>query len=61
VTSTAGAITDSKTSANGSLNVTIMIPADDITTVAAAAAAKTLVLVKLAPGTTPDVERSGAN
>ena len=61
VTSTAGAITDSKTSSNSTLNVTILIPADDITTVAAAAASKTLVLVKLAPGTKPDVARNGAN
>ena len=58
VTSSAGAITDSKTSANSTLNVTVLIPADQITTVGAAAAAKTLVLVKLPPGTKPDVSRN---
>ncbi|MEU8221694.1 hypothetical protein [Kribbella sp. NPDC048915] len=61
VTSAAGAITDSKTSANSTLNVSILIPDDDITAVAAAAAAKTVAVVKLAPGTKPDVVRNGAN
>ncbi len=59
VTSSAGAITDSKTSANSTLNITVLVPADQITTVSAAAAAKTLVVAKLAPGTTPDVSRNG--
>ncbi|TDD59878.1 hypothetical protein E1263_13165 [Kribbella antibiotica] len=40
------------------LNVTILVPLGKATTVAAAASAKTLVLVKLAPGTKPDVPRS---
>ncbi|WP_350276582.1 hypothetical protein [Kribbella sp. HUAS MG21] len=61
VTSSAGAITDSKTSANSSLNVTILIPSDKVNPVAAAAAAKTLVLVKLSPGTKPEVSRNGGS
>jgi hypothetical protein len=59
VTSSAGAITDSKTSANSSLNVTVLVPSDQITTVGAAAASKSLMLAKLAPGTKTDVERNG--
>ena len=58
VTSTAGAVTDPKTSASTTLNVTVLIPTDQSMPVAAAAAAKTLVLVKLAPGTKPDVSRT---
>ena len=58
VTSTAGAVTDPKTSASTTLNVTVLIPNDQAMSVAAAAAAKTLVLVKLAPGTKPDVSRT---
>jgi len=58
VTSSAGAITDSKTNANTTLNVTILVPTTKSTAVAAAAAAKTLVLVKLSPATEPDVSRT---
>ena len=58
VTSSAGAITDPKTNASTTLNVTVLVPADQLTAVAAAAAAKTLVLVKLAPGTKPDISRT---
>lgn len=38
-------------------NVSVLVPNDKATAVAAAAAAKTLVLVKLAPGTKPDISR----
>jgi hypothetical protein len=55
VTSASGKITDDKTSASTTLNVTILVPASQSTAVAAAAAAKTLVLVKLPEGTKPDV------
>lgn len=58
VTSTAGAITDAKTQASSTLNVTVLVPSDQAITVAAAAAAKTLVLGKLAPGTKTDVARA---
>ncbi|WP_427893709.1 hypothetical protein ACQHIV_12095 [Kribbella sp. GL6] len=61
VTSSAGAITDSKTSANSSLNVTLLVPQSKVTLVAAAAAAKTLSVAKLPPGTTADALRGGAN
>jgi hypothetical protein len=61
VTSSAGAITDARTNANSSLNVTILIPADQITTVGAAAATKSLMLAKLPAGTKPDVLRNGGN
>jgi hypothetical protein len=55
VTSTAGKITDDKTSASTTLNVTIVVPAAQSTNVAGAAASKTLVLVKLPSNTKPDV------
>ncbi|MGW7685967.1 hypothetical protein ACWGID_34800 [Kribbella sp. NPDC054772] len=58
VTSTAGAITDSKTSANSSLNVTILIPDEKVTLVGAAAASKSLMLAKLSPATKPEVSRN---
>ncbi|TWD84381.1 hypothetical protein FB561_5568 [Kribbella amoyensis] len=58
VTGSAGAIADSKTNANTTLNVTVLVPTERSTVVAAAAAAKTLVLVKLSPATKPDVARS---
>ena len=58
VTSSAGAITDPKTSASTTLNVTVLIPRDEATVVAAAAAAKTLVLAKLPPDTKPEVSRN---
>jgi hypothetical protein len=61
VTSSAGAITDSKTSANSSLNVTILVPASKLNQVAAAAAVKTLVLAKLPPDTKTDLARGGSN
>ncbi|NEA37231.1 hypothetical protein [Streptomyces sp. SID13031] len=55
VTSSSGKVTDDKTSASTTLNVTILVPAAQSTAVAAAAASKTLVLVKLPAGTKPDV------
>jgi hypothetical protein len=58
VTASQGALSDSKTNANTTLNVTVLVPTEKSTSVAAAAAAKTLVLVKLSPGTKPDVSRS---
>jgi len=58
VTASAGAITDAKTNANTTLNVTVLVPTEKATQVAAAAAAKTLVLVKLSPATKPDVPRN---
>jgi hypothetical protein len=61
VTSTAGAITDSKTNANSTLNITVLVPSAKFNTVAAAAAAKTLVVGKLAPDTTPEVSRNGGS
>jgi hypothetical protein len=61
VTDSSGAITDEKTQANSTLNVTVLVPTEKATSVAAAAAAKTLVLVKLSPSTTPEVSRNGDN
>ncbi|HEY3563016.1 MAG TPA: hypothetical protein VGL05_36375 [Kribbella sp.] len=61
VTSVAGAITDSKTSANSSLNVTVLIPAEKVNTVAAAAVAKTVVVAKLPAGTKAEVSRNGGS
>jgi len=58
VTDSAGAITDSKTSANTTLNVTVLVPMENSTAVAAAAAAKNLVLVKLSPATKPQIART---
>jgi hypothetical protein len=55
VTSTAGKITDDKTSASTTLNVTIVVPAAQSTAVAGAAASKTLVLVKLPSNTKPEI------
>jgi hypothetical protein len=51
----------SKTSVNASqvVNATVLVPSDKSTAVAAAAAAKTLVLIKLAPGTKPEISRGG--
>ena len=59
VTDVSGSITDDKTNANSTLNATVLVPTDKLTSVAAAAAAKTLVLVKLSPSTTPEVSRNG--
>jgi len=61
VTSSAGAITDSETNSNTTLNVTVLIPADQVTTVTAAAAAKSLSLALLPPGTKPDISRNDGN
>ncbi|GAB3822287.1 hypothetical protein [Kribbella italica] len=55
VTSTTGSLTDGKTGANTTVNVTVLIPDSRATTVAAAAAAKTLVLVKLADSVKPEI------
>lgn len=55
VTSASGRISDEKTSANTTLNVTILVPTSKSTSVAAAAASKTLVLVKVPRSTTTDV------
>jgi hypothetical protein len=59
VTSVAGKITDDKTNASTTLNVTIVVPAAQSTAVAGAAAAKTLVLVKLPSDTKPDLPATG--
>lgn len=61
VTDSQGALSDSKTNANTTLNVTVLVPTSKSTTVAAAAAAKTLVLVKLFAGTKPDISRSNGD
>jgi hypothetical protein len=57
VTATSGAIIDAKTNAGTTLNVTVLVPAQSVPEVAAAAAAKTLVLAKLSPSVTPEVAR----
>jgi hypothetical protein len=61
VTSASGAITDSKTSANTTLNVTVLVPAEKVNTVAAAAVAKTVVVAKLPAGTKPEISRNGGS
>jgi hypothetical protein len=58
VTASSGAISDARTNANSTLNVTILVPTEKATSVAAAAAAKTLVLIKLNPATKPEVSRT---
>ena len=58
VTDSSGTIADSKTGTNTTLNVTVLVPLDKSTAVAAAASAKNLVLVKLSPGTTPEISRT---
>jgi hypothetical protein len=55
VTNTSGSLTDGKTGANTTANVTVLIKDDKVTNVAAAAAAKTLVLVKLSDSVKPDI------
>ena len=55
VTATNGSLTDGKTGANTTVNVTVLIRDRAVTTVAAAAAAKTLVLVKLADSVKPEI------
>lgn len=44
-------------STSEAVNATILVPTDKSTAVAAAAAAKTLVLIKLAPGAKPEISR----
>jgi hypothetical protein len=62
VTASQGKLTDSKTNANTTQNVTVLVPTEKSTAVAAAAAANTLVLVKLSAGTKPEISRdSGDN
>jgi hypothetical protein len=61
VTASEGAIADAKTNANSTLNVTILVPTEKSTRVASAAAAKTLVLVKLSAGTRPEVSRGNGD
>ncbi|TDC30909.1 hypothetical protein [Kribbella albertanoniae] len=58
VTSAAGGVVADKGSTVNTLNVTILVPAGKATAVAAAAASKTLVLVKLNPATKTDVPRT---
>jgi hypothetical protein len=62
VTSSSGAIAGDKTNATPTLNVTVLVPVEKSTNVAAAAASKTLALVKLAVNTKPEISRTaGAN
>jgi hypothetical protein len=60
VTAVSGAISGDKTSTNSTLNVTILVPTTRLTTVAAAAAAKSLVVSKLSPSAPTDVSRFGS-
>ncbi|MEV6286368.1 hypothetical protein [Kribbella sp. NPDC051770] len=55
VTNTSGALTDAKSGANSTVNVTVLVPLSKATTISAAAAAKTLVLVKLSDSVRPEV------
>jgi hypothetical protein len=57
VTDVSGAISDSKTKANTTLNLTVLVPGSKLTGVAAAAASKTLVIAKLPSATRPDLTR----
>ncbi len=50
---------DSSVNANEMVNATVLVPTDKSTAVGAAAAAKTLVLIKLAPNIKPEVSRNG--
>jgi hypothetical protein len=61
VTASEGKLTDSKTNANTTQNVTVLVPTDKSTAVAAAAAANTLVLVKLSAGTKPEISRDNGD
>ncbi|HEU4946235.1 MAG TPA: hypothetical protein VFT31_03680 [Kribbella sp.] len=61
VTASSGSIADSKTNANSTLNATILVPTEKSTKVAAAAAAKTLVLIKLSASTRTDISRSNGD
>jgi hypothetical protein len=58
VTSSVGSIAADKTNATPTLNVTILVPTGKAINVAAAAASKTLALVKLAVNTKPEVSRT---
>lgn len=58
VTDSQGTVADTKTGGNTTLNVTILVPMNQSTAVAAAAAGKNLVLVKLSPGTAPTIART---
>jgi hypothetical protein len=58
VTDSVGALSDARTNANTTLNVTVLVPTEKSTRVAAAAAAKTLVLIKLSPAAKPEVSRN---
>jgi hypothetical protein len=49
----------SSVNTNQVVNATVLVPSDRSTAVAAAAAAKNLVLIKLAPGTKPEIARGG--
>jgi hypothetical protein len=59
VTDSSGDVAPEKTGATATLNATVLVSLDKSTAVAAAAASKSLVLVKLAPGTTPDLDDNG--
>lgn len=61
VTASQGKLTDSKTNANTTQNVTVLVPTEKSTAVAAAAAANTLVLVKLSAGTKPEISRDNGD
>jgi hypothetical protein len=58
VTDSTGTVADSKTGANTTLNVTVLVPMENSTAVAAAAAGKNLVLVKLSPATKPSIAQT---
>ncbi|MFB6722267.1 hypothetical protein ACFCV3_18975 [Kribbella sp. NPDC056345] len=58
VTNASGTVVADTGSTVSTLNVTILVPTGRVTTVAAAAASKTLVLVKLNPGTKTEVPQT---
>lgn len=58
VTDSQGTVADSKTGASTTLSVTVLVPMENSTAVAAAAAGKSVVLVKLSPGTKPQISRT---
>ncbi|ADB32351.1 hypothetical protein Kfla_3290 [Kribbella flavida DSM 17836] len=58
IKSKSGALTDAKTNAGTTLNVTVLVPDERATAVAAAAAAKTLVLVKLSSAVKPEISNA---
>jgi hypothetical protein len=55
VMSVSGGISDTKTNANTTLNLTVLVPTSKATALAAAAAAKGLAVVQLPSSTPPDV------